>query len=608
MLEAMRRNTKVILWITVIFFVLLIFLVWGADLQFGGAPTPNTLGRVNGEAISVTEYQQELARNREIARAQGRELQPSDELIIEEQSWNSIVERKLLYQEARRRDLTARDSEVRSVLLNDPPPFITQDPSFRTEDGKFDFASYRALIQDPTVPEGILIQLENQVRSYLPLQKLQNIILASAKVTDDEVRRQFIEEYDKAVVSYVLVDAARAQVDQTVTDEQLETYFKEHRDDYRLPRRVDLTYLTIPRRATAEDTLSLRNDLAEMAKEARQAEKLQTEGQENLSYSNFETLAMSFSDAPNAEQGGLSDGYLTATEMSPAMARAAADLPAGGISEPFRDGNALHILQVVDRKQQNGEPATQIRDISMRIVPSDSTVTANRELLENVRRDAATHGLAAAAEAVGLQTAQANDVTPTGVVPGLSAVPQIAVFAQQNPPGTLSRVYDTNNAWFLVEVGEAKEEGVPPLDAVRDRVTNDILRDRRFDATLDVADRVEGRLKLGETLEQAAEAEGLQVTTGVEASRRTGVAGIGRDADVLGAVLSLNAGEVTQPVRATRGWVVLRVDDRPEMDWTVFEAQKEQVRNSLLQRKQNQIYNSWVEGLKRDAKIEDFRS
>ena len=47
-------------------------------------------------------------------------------------------------------------------------------------------------------------------------------------------------------------------------------------------------------------------------------------------------------------------------------------------------------------------------------------------------------------------------------------------------------------------------------DGVGIEVTNDILRDRRFDATRDQADRVEGRLKLGEALEQAAEAEVAQ--------------------------------------------------------------------------------------------------
>jgi len=609
MLQALRRNTKVILWITIFFFVLLIFLVWGADLQFGSGPQPNTMGTVNGEVITVTEYQQELARNREIARYQGRDLQPTDELMIQEQSWNSVVERKLLYQEARRRDLTARDSEVRTVLLNDPPPFITQDPNFQTPDGRFDFASYRALIQDPTVPEAILIQLENQVRGYLPLQKLQNIILASAKVTEDEVRRQYIEEYDKAVVSYVMIDAARAQVDDTITDEQIADHYNENPEDFRVPRRVSLSYVTVPRRATAGDTLSLIRDLAEMADEAREAETLKVEGEENLVYSDFETLALSFSDAPSAEQGGLSSGYLTAAEMSPAMARALSGLRPPQVSEPFKDGNFFHIVQVVDEKNETGEPAVQIRDLSMQIVPSDSTLTAVREMLETVRRDAATGtGLAAASEVYGLDVREAADVALAGIVPGLSAVPQIAQYAHQNPAGTVSRVYSTNSAWFLVEVGEAKNEGVPPLEEVIDRVKQSILRDRRFESTFTQAERLQGRLKMGETLEAAAEAEAIPVTSSVEASRRTGVAGIGRDADVIGAALSLNAGEVSDPVRSNRGWVVLRVDERPEMDWTLFEEQKEQVRQSLLQRKQSQIYNSWVEDLKNKAKIEDYRS
>ena len=48
MLQALRQNMKVLLWITIIFFILLIFLVWGADLQLGGEPQPNVAGLING--------------------------------------------------------------------------------------------------------------------------------------------------------------------------------------------------------------------------------------------------------------------------------------------------------------------------------------------------------------------------------------------------------------------------------------------------------------------------------------------------------------------------------------------------------------------------------
>ena len=52
--EAMRENTKVILWITVIAFVGLIFLAWGANFSTrsgGGSYEAGILGAVNGEKI-----------------------------------------------------------------------------------------------------------------------------------------------------------------------------------------------------------------------------------------------------------------------------------------------------------------------------------------------------------------------------------------------------------------------------------------------------------------------------------------------------------------------------------------------------------------------------
>jgi hypothetical protein len=52
MLEAMRRNTKVILWVTIIAFVLLMFLVWGADLSKGG-PQPDTIGMGTGSILII---------------------------------------------------------------------------------------------------------------------------------------------------------------------------------------------------------------------------------------------------------------------------------------------------------------------------------------------------------------------------------------------------------------------------------------------------------------------------------------------------------------------------------------------------------------------------
>ncbi len=609
MLDILRRNTKVILWITVISFVLLIFLVWGADLQFGGHKAPQgAVGMVNGEPITVMEYQQELAQNRESARQGGRDLQPSDELIIEEQTWTNIVARKLLRQQAEKRNLGAKDSEVRSILYNNPPPFITQNPSFRNQQGQFDMAAYRSFLNDPSVPENTLVQIEDLVRRDLPLQKLQEIITASVKVTEDELRNAYADRSQKAKVTYTVVEASRFQADSNVTDEEIAAWYKDHQDDYRVPERVDLEYVTVPRVATAADSASILQDLSDLAVEARAAEHSKSEGESDVEHSTFDILAQTFSQGPNADKGGLSAGFLTPAEMSPPLKQAVQGLEKGGVSAPYRDGGFYHIVQLVDTKEEKNEPSYQIRDLAMRIAPSDSTVSAVQDQLETVHQEAQSSGLAAAAKDHGLELREAKDVTPTGIVPGLASIPQITAFAHDNPVGTLSRILATNNAWYLVQIASSKPAGVAPLDEVKDRVKNDILRDRRLMAAKTVADRVEAQIKSGEDLAQAARAESLQVTESPEFTQQSGVPGLGRDPEVVGAAFGLPVGQVSEPIKTPRGWVILRVDERPDVDWAEFDKQKDQLRQTLLTQKQNQFYSAWLGDIRKKAKVEDYRT
>ena len=53
MMQRFRENTKIVLWVVVVAFLITIFAVWGLDLQTGGiSPQQNTVGRVDGTAIS----------------------------------------------------------------------------------------------------------------------------------------------------------------------------------------------------------------------------------------------------------------------------------------------------------------------------------------------------------------------------------------------------------------------------------------------------------------------------------------------------------------------------------------------------------------------------
>jgi parvulin-like peptidyl-prolyl isomerase len=594
MLQAMRQNTKVILWITVVAFVLLIFLVWGADLQTGTGPGPGSIGSVNGQDIPISTYQTIYQQNTRFASAQGRDLQPSDILLIEEQTWNSIVEDILLTQEAEKRGLSATDSEVRQIMLNNPPAVVRQ--GFVNENGQFDMAAYQRVIRDPNTPESYLLQIEGFVRGTLPLQKLQDLVVSTAKVTDGEVRQEWLRRNEQARISYVMVDAAGREAD--ATEDEVAAHYEETREQWETGRRADLRYITVPRRATAADTATIVSDLEEFRTEA-----LSARTDEDARYSDFETLVMTFSDGPNAATGGLSSGYLASAEMTPAMRDAVEGLAPGEITEPFRDGSFFHIVEVVDAK----EDSLRIRDLAVRIVPSDSTLYAVREELDAFREDAADRGLEAAATAAGYNVLTAEGLTEGGFVPGLITLPTASGFAFQARPGEVSRVFETNDGFYVLELAARHEAGVQALDEVQTQVRGDLLREKRLEAARADADQLTGAVKMGQSLEDAAAEAGLTVNEPPALTRADGIPGLGLEAEVLATAFALQPGQVSAPIKTTRGWVVLRVEERPPVDEEQFAAEAPQIRRTLLGQKQNEIYSAWMQQLKRDAKIQDFR-
>ena len=601
MLQALRQNTKIILWITVFFFILLIFLVWGADLQFGSGPQPGTIGSVNGEAIPTAAYQTLLAQNRQFASARGQDLQPTDYIVIEEQAWNSIIDEILLGQEAERRGLTAQDSEVRAVLLNNPPASIRTVPQFLNSQGQFDLNIYRQVVTSPSTPESFKLQLEGIVRATLPLEKMQDLIVSGAKVTDAEVREAYINQSERAKITYTVVPMGTETPE--FTDAELQAHFEKTKDQYSVPNRANLAFVTIPRAATSADSLGIIQELREFAEEARLAE------QENadVRYSDFATLALTFSDGPNADDGGLSAGYLTEEEMSPSFKTAVQGLSAGQISEPFRDGAFMHVVKVEDIKEDEGGASLQLRDLALRIQPSDSTLVAARDQLDLVREQALIEGLSTAANAHGLDVQTVADVHPGGIVPGLASVPGIAEFAVDSPAGTISRVYETNSGWFLVEVTEVKGAGPLTFEEVKSSVQADLLREKRFEATKAQADQLAGAAKLSNNLGATARGQSLSVQDSVQVTRNIGIPGLGREAEVMVSIFSMNEGEVSSPMKTTRGWVVVQLDETLPIDEAQYQQQAPVIRQNLLNLRQEMLYNAFMDDLRSKAKIEDFR-
>jgi hypothetical protein len=196
MMQQLRESTKVIMVIVAVSFVGLMVFEWGMDLsgrssQQGGG---TSLGSVDGTDISVEDYQRQYQILYEQAQSQSPEGLSREQLEqIEQQAWDDVVNLTLLRHEARERGIRVTDSELVEYIKYNPPSDIVSMPAFQTG-GQFDIAKYQAALADPALQQ-TWIEYETQLRGTLPIQKLQEQVVAGTVVTDAEARATYRDRF-----------------------------------------------------------------------------------------------------------------------------------------------------------------------------------------------------------------------------------------------------------------------------------------------------------------------------------------------------------------------------------------------------------------------------
>jgi parvulin-like peptidyl-prolyl isomerase len=73
---------------------------------------------------------------------------------------------------------------------------------------------------------------------------------------------------------------------------------------------------------------------------------------------------------------------------------------------------------------------------------------------------------------------------------------------------------------------------------------------------------------------------------------------------VLLAAMQTPVGRLSEPVRTPAGVYAVKTLEREPADMKGFEAEKNQLRTQLLDQKRAQVWESWVRGLRAQAKID----
>lgn len=583
-MEKMRNSTSSILWILIFSFGILWVM---ADVDFFGGVTqgPRNMGVVNGEPISIEEYNQRVSFYVEqYNQNQGGDMTPEIRSSLEEQAWEDLVASRLVQQKMDELGISVTDRELLEMVTGDnPAPFIRQQ--FSDQQGNIDRVALRAAIEAPENSE-IWISIEQQLRDNRRQQKMNNFIGAGLKISSLDVKNQYVRNNSFADISFVRFPYADVAADEiTVSEQELRDYLSENPDQFQRAETYRFQYVQWIIEPTAADTANTIQDVENMRPRLEQAENDSLFFSRNLSSTPF--------NGTYVERDQLRDEY------SPVL-----DLAVGEVSEVMMIDNAPHIFKKIDERGDEIKFAVFSYDIE-----PDPIATIDRlaESANDFEFYASEEGFETEAERRELDINSATATKGNPFIPGIGQSQQVLSTLEGMGAGDISDPIELNSQFLVLQLQEKIPEGTRPFSEVRGQIENIVRNTKRQSVMLSRVQEMRGSNTGLEELAATAEKE-VQTSENIRMSSAT-IPGAGREPKVVGAIFGVDQESVTEPIEGETAIFIVRVESKEMANAEqMTEAQRSQIRSQLEQQKVGAFNQVFIDELKEDATIKDNRS
>lgn len=591
-MKQMRENTKIVLWVVVVAFLITIFAVWGLDLQSTSSHhEKNLVGRVNGVSVTPQMYNTIYTQMAQQVRSQSGDITAAQQEMIRDQAWENIVSNIITGEQVKKLGITVSDEEVLNFLKTSPPQEVQQ--YFKDKSGNFDYAAYQAALNNP---DADWTAVEALARERIPIVKLNHYLMSQVHVSATEVRQAFAEQNTKLVARYVQFPLdAEDLAGYAPSDAEVKAYYDAHQDMFKDVERAVVEFVRIPIEPTKED----KDALIEMANGIRKTETTPDQ---------FKSDIETYSEAQTSKVGG-ETGLLGKTQRDPAVIAAADALKPGEISQPIVTADGVYIVQLIEKKKDKTEDKYNLRELFMKLSPSAATQDTLSAKARAVQESAsASNDFAAAAKEHGLEVSTSQPFAEGFPIPGLGYFPAVSRFAFASKPGAISAVISDDKNYVVCRLKERTPAAMRPVDQVADGIKQTLIHDRRVAQVMHKADGfVQSASAMGASFDNAAAKYGFKVAKTDSFTVAQPPAGMAPNSAFGRAALALELNAVSKPVESGNAVYVLTVVGRRDPTQAEFNAKGGPVRDQVYRQKVQEYVAYWYGSVKDQSKIEDLR-
>ena len=380
MFDFFRRYNKIVM---IFLFLLIIpsFVLFGVE-RYQGSGGEEKVARVDGQNITRPEWDAQHRLETDRIRQQSPNVDPTllESDVMRYATLERMVRDRVLAAAAAKSNVTISEERLSRIFAQD-----TGLAAFRTPDGKFDRESFQRVTG--RTPE----QYEASMRAELATQQMLLGITSTAFTPPALAAATINAFYDRREIQVARFNPESFASKVTVSDADVETYYKDHAAQFQAPEQASIEYLVLDLEAAKKNISVNEADLktyyeqntarfgtkeerrashilitapasasaADRAKAKAKAEQLLAEVKK--APATFADVARKNSQDPgSAEKGGDLD-FVTRGAMVKPFEDAMFALKKGDISDVIETEFGYHIIRLTDIKPAVVPPFEQVR-------------------------------------------------------------------------------------------------------------------------------------------------------------------------------------------------------------------------------------------------------
>ena len=607
----MRSRMQVVMWTILVLFVTSMAiggLVGGASITdiFSGRQG-NEVGSLNGKPILFEDFNQLVSNEiNRMDQQSGRLISDEEREYIRAVVWERLIADLIIQEQIVENKIVVGDEEVLFQMKNNPPPFLQNSDAFQSF-GRFDLEKYLDAVLNPGQIDWKPIE-DFMQNVYLPSYKLQQYITNSAAISSSDV----LEDYKKRFLDYKIevLHVTEKAIDQDFynglladrpSDDELIKIYNENISEYDQPELRYLKYVKWPIISNATDSLRVKLEAEDLIFRLN-------DGEDFALLANTYTQDPSNSADPQNLKGG-DLGWFNKGQLLPEFEIASFEAEKGSIVGPILTQYGYHVIKVNDKRTVEGNEQVNASHILLTIQPGRGTENELKDIASIFALEATEFGFFVLADSLGLEIQDSNGLRKESIFVDNFGVGRSAVnFAFNNVEGSTSDAIKNDNFYGVFFLDKVDKETVISFEDAKEDLKNEFLSEFKKNHIKTLAESIkddnQGEMNLSEIYQ---ENENLEYVAETNSALIGSFESIGKSNFIVGALADAKEGDILGPLPTLRGQAFLRVIDISDVVMSDFEEKKDSIKFSLLIDRQNAIWGNWLQALRENADLKDYR-